>query len=274
VNLLVSDTLRITLFLVVLSLLAAVWLWLPRPVPPSELAALQLDRRQVEQVIQQDKAAAKRSHTSKEADLIRKLVLEKGEAEREAREPLHVFERRRRSLALAVAKIREKAGDQTLIDLRAQAVEKLEKALAIELPKAESQKVLGAFPIYLERYGATRDGEIVASRFVIRTMYKSRWNLTVGLKATAFFAPIERVAHFGWLVRHADNAPIQLRINALPHYAQAGGHSVEEASGVLHFLAGNYPEAIRFLTLAYQRDSSIRLRNYVLGARKAAEKGD
>jgi hypothetical protein len=105
-------------------------------------------------------------------------------------------------------------------------------------------------------------------------MYKSRWNLTVGLTATAFFAPIERLAHFGWLVCHAGNASIQLRLNALPHYAQAGGQRVEEASGVLHFLAGNYPEAIRHLTLAYQQDSSIRLRNYLLGAQKAAENGD
>jgi hypothetical protein len=273
-NLLVSDTTRITLFLLVLSLLAAVWLWLPRAVPPSELTALRLDRRQVEQVIHQDTAAAKRGHTSKEADLIRKLMLEKGESEREAREPWEVFQRRRRSFALAVAKIREKSGDQTLIDLRAQAVERLEKALALELPKAESQRVLGAFPVYLERYGAVRDGDIVAPQFVIRTMYKSRWNLTVGLKTTAFFAPVERLAHFGWLVRHADNAPIQLRIRALPQYAQAGGQSIEEASGVLYFFARNYPEAIRYLTLAYQRNSSIRLRNYLLGARKAADNRD
>jgi hypothetical protein len=235
---------------------------------------LRLDSRQVERIIQQDKVAAKRTHNSEAANLIRSLVLEKGESEREAREPLNVFQRRQRRFAQAVAKIREKEGDQTLVDLRAQAVERLEEALAIKLPKAESQKVLGAFPVYLERYGATRDGEIVAPRFVIRTMYKSRWNLTIGIKATAFFSPVERLAHFGWLVRHADNAPIQLRIKALQQYARAGGQKVEEASGVLYFLAGNYPEAIRYLTLASQKHSSIRLRNYLLGAQKAAEKGD
>lgn len=273
-NLLVSHRLRIALFLFTFTALGAVWLWLPRPIPPSELAALRLDSRQVGRAIQQDEAAAIRKHNSQQADLIRKLVLEKGASEIGQTEPLHAFQSRRRRFAQAIAKIEEKERRQTLIDLRAQAVEKLEEALALKLPEAESQKVLGVFPVYLDRYGATRDGEIVAPRFVIRTMYKSRWNLIVGLEATAYFAPVERLAYFGWLVRHADNAPIQLRIKALPKYAQAGGQMVEEASGILYFLSANYPEAIRYLTLAYQQNGSIRLRNYLLAAQKAAEKGD
>jgi hypothetical protein len=112
----------------------------------------------------------------------------------------------------------------------------------------------------------------VAPRFVIRTMYKARWNVIVGLEPTLFFKPIELLSHFGWLALHADNAPISLRLNALQQYAQAGGQRVAEATGVLQFLAGNYREAVRFLAVAYQRESSWRLRNYLLGAQKAAKK--
>ncbi|MBN1656708.1 MAG: hypothetical protein JXA30_23245 [Deltaproteobacteria bacterium] len=270
----VSASVKTTLFLLLSVISGAIALWLPRPVAPIELPSLKLDKRQVERVIREDRVLAKRPLASEEAARIQALVLEKGESEREATEPLHRFQRRRLDLARAVVALRERRGDQALVALRAKAVEMLEKALALQLSKRESQGVLGAFPVYLERYGATRNGEIVAPRFLIRTMYKSRWNVTVGLDPTFLFKPVERLAHFGWLALHADNAPIQLRIKALQQYALAGGRQVAEANGVLHFLAGNYPQAVRFLSAAYQQKGSFRLRNYLLGAKKAGERGD
>ena len=115
----------------------------------------------------------------------------------------------------------------------------------------------------------TRDAEIVAPMFVVRTLYKARQNLLCGNEPDTGFERVEKLAYYGWQSLHAARLPPAQRLGALRRYAQAGGQHVDEARGVLLFLGRDFVGAEALLTVEAHRSGSLRLRNDVLGVQQA-----
>ena len=153
--------------------------------------------------------------------------------------------------------------------VRARAVEMMEAALDLRLPEEQTHHVLGVFPKLLEDNRVTREGEVVAPHFVVRTIYKARYNLLAGLDRAHGFSPIEQQAYFGWLAFHAQSQPLSRRLQALDPYEQAGGQHAGEARAVLLFIGRRYGPAAAELQHAYERQPGARVRNYLMGARTA-----
>ncbi len=265
-----SDAVAASGLLVLAPSCALLLLALPRPVTPKHPPALRLPARQVAAAIARDRDLARAAPGSKTARHLEELLSQKGESEREPTEPVPVYEKRRARFSRTIVKLRNESGERAVLALRARALEKLEAALDLTLSEKQAQSILGSFPVLLQRYGATRDGRIVAPHFVIRTMFKARWNIIHSLEPTYGLSRIERLAHFGWLALHADDAPISLRLQALEQYAAAGGQRVPEARGVLQFLAGDYASAAESFEKARRNRGTLRLRNYALAAQHAA----
>ena len=243
---------------------------LPRAITPSELPGLVLPEREVEKVIADDTARATSApETASGAELMR-LFLEFGQSEIAALENVSLAELRRRLLRRAYDRVVAADGAQAALALRARALAKFEDALALRLKDAQLAGVLGVFPNVLSQHRATYDGEEVAPHFVLRTLYKARWNLMVGLPVDFEFARVEKLAYFGWMGLHADNLPLSVRRKALLSYAAAGGANAAEAQGVLAFLDKDFATAIDQLERAHAERPSLRLRNYIQGAHVAA----
>ena len=119
--------------------------------------------------------------------------------------------------------------------LRAKAALQLEDALELRLEGKRAKQVIGAFNSLLERERASMDGYLVAPRFVVRTLYKARWNILAGLAPDHAFERIERRAFYGWQALHSETEPLPKRMAALHEYGLAGGDHVEEALGILLF---------------------------------------
>jgi tetratricopeptide (TPR) repeat protein len=249
---------------------ALILLTLPRPVSPFGLPGLRLDSRQIARVLANEQAVARISLKSAPAAELKELFLAEGRAERALEESPGAFQVRRDRLRRALAQLRQIEGEKAVAVLRAQAVGRLQSALDLALPKAQAEQVLGSFANFLQRYRATVEGNLVAPLCVVRTMYKGRWNLIHELPPTYGFVPVERLAYYGWLALYADGAPLALRKRALEAYESDGGRAIAEAKGVLFFLDRQYEQAVDYLQLAYRRHPTLRLRNYLLGAQKAA----
>jgi len=246
---------------------AGVLLALPRAVVPSELPALVLPEAPVRTVIAADARAVRLAPKSEHADALRALYAAQGEAEARGTEDAGRYMDRRRDLESAYRRLRRELGAPALLGMRAQAVQELEAALALQLPEERARAVLGAMTRVLERESATRDGYIVAPMFVVRTLYKARWNILHGLPADADFERIEKRAFYGWQALHSEHVSLRGRVEALHAYAEAGGDHVEEALGVLLYRLGDFAQSARALQDAYRAQPSLRLRNYALGAR-------
>jgi hypothetical protein len=154
--------------------------------------------------------------------------------------------------------------------MRAYAVTQFEAALGGELPAAQVKGLLGVFPHVLMQHLATRDGVELAPHFVVRTLFKARWNRMCGAQPEAELSAIEKRAYFGWMGLHAANLPLREREKALLSYAAAGGANAEQAVGVLAFVERDYARAASSLEHAYAKQASLRLRNYWRGALVAA----
>jgi hypothetical protein len=190
-------------------------------------------------------------------------------AERALIESPYTFVQRRDKVRQALMNLRRQSGEESVLALRAWAVGQLQLSLELVLPKERAERVLGTFPSFLQTYGATRDGVLFAPDFVVRTLYKGRWNLIHELPSTYGFVRVERLAYHGWLALHADDAPLALRHRALQEYQLAGGRRAAEAKGILFFWERQYDKAAYYLHQAYQRHGTLRLRNYLLGLQKA-----
>lgn len=238
-----------------------------RAVLPVELPSLTLPADAVRAVTARDRAlAALRPAPAVLA--IEGLFAAQGEAEAKALGDLAPYRERLdalRNLCAALA-AKGEAGPDTL---RARGVERLEAALDLRLPDVDVPGVLGAFARTLEREGVTRDGEIVAPMFIVRTLYKARGNLLCGFAPDAGFERIERRAYFGWEALHAERLPPARRLAALDRYREAGGGHVDEARGALLFRGGDVAGAEATFARAFRREGSIRLRNDLIGARRA-----
>jgi hypothetical protein len=251
--------------------LAALLLVRPRVVTPRELPSLVLDRDAVAKAIAADQDAARRAPRTATANALRAALTEQGEQELIGSERRELYRKRRERLAQNYAALVAENGEAAALQLRAEAVGELDRAIDLELPFARARVVIGAMGEMLQREGASFDGQLTAPRFVVRTLFKARWNLLHGLRPAHAFERIEQHAYFGWQALHAERLPIPQRSEALLNYAKAGGARVEEARGVLYYMHDEFEPASTILTAAHAADPSFRLRNYALGAAARAE---
>ncbi len=177
---------------------------------------------------------------------------------------------RNEAMERALAAFTNAHGADVVASVRAADVERLEPALRGDLPAGERVEVLGGFVAMMERYGLVRSGRTIAPRFVIRTLFKARWNALHGLALLEGLAPIERRAYWGWLALRSDEAPFERRLQALEHYRDAGGVRIEEARAVLQYDVGQLDEARASFLRAYSEHPSFRLRNHALACEEGA----
>lgn len=243
---------------------------LPRTAIPSETPALHYSREAADRVVAHDRALAKQAPTSPAALVLDALLLERGEVEREATETGETQTIRRERIQAALAALRT-AGDETAaLKLRARAVERMQDALDLKLPVEQVQGVLGGFPTILREALVSRDGELVAPSIVVRTLYKVRWNVIMGLPQLFALERVERIAYNGWFALHATNGPIDARLAVLNAYEKDGGRYADEARGVLGYVGGDPVGALRALERATAAHFSFRLRNWMRAAERAA----
>jgi len=249
---------------------AALLLARPRAVSPTEVPALVLPAGEVARVLAADQRSASKAPHSVQAESLRALLRTQGEVEVRGHEDADEYHRRRQKLAEGYASLVAADGEQAAMCLRAEATQELEAALDLKLSLAKAKVVLGAMPAVFEREGVTHDGELIAPRFVAHTLFKARWNLLHGLAPDQRFEPIEKRTYYGWKALHAQGLPMPTRVAALQKYAKLGGAHADEALGVLLFSLQEYEQAAVPLQAAYRADPSLRLRNYLLGARSRA----
>jgi len=265
-----SDAIIAVLVIIAGVTLGTVATAVPRPVAPSALPLFEVDLAQADDVIRADSALAARAPHDDRVARLRTLYEQQGRAE--------VFgdhesaaQSREVSFVTLVAELRRAGGARAIAGVRARAMSDLEPALGGRQPPDRRDAVLGSFPRMLERYGLARGGRIVAPSFVVRTLFKARWNAVHRLPPTDGFARAELRAYHGWLALRAESAPITARIDAAAAYGRAGGERADEARGVLLFRAGRAEEAADAFVEAYERSGSWRLRNHGLAATEHAD---
>ena len=243
---------------------------LPRAIVPDELPALVLDASEVREQERQDVELAKNAPRTDNAKALWAQYLQFGEAELELFQPRARMEQRRRRMRRAQEAVVAESGPRAGNAMRARALLKFEAALAGEVPRSELSGLLGVYPHVLAQHLLTRDGIELGPHFVVRTLFKARWNRLCGLPPETDLSLIERRAYFGWMGLHAANLSVRERQQALVGYAAAGGVEAEHAQGVLAFVDQDYARAAANFERAYAQTSSLRLRNYLRGARVAA----
>jgi hypothetical protein len=266
----VSETLATVVLSVLAAACAALLLAQPREVEPVELPSLSLPAGAVQAVMRADIEAARTAPHGATIDAYEALLEEQGQSEVRGTEAADSYIARRRELTNRYKSVQGAVGEKVALRLREKALQRFEDALEMRLPLSRAKVILGAMTSVLAAEGASRDGYLVAPRFVVRTLYKARWNILAGLPADADFAPIERRAFYGWQALQSEHLTLQKRVEALHTYGLAGGDHVEEALGVLLFRLGDYKQSASALQVAYEREGSLRLRNYLLAARAAA----
>lgn len=265
-----SETTAALLLLTLTIACAGLLLAQPRRVSPLELPSLTLPADAVRAVIAQDALAARKAPSSAAAHAFEKLLDEQGQAETLGSEGSESYASRRAALIQSYKTLVGEAGEAATLRLRAKAVERLEDALELRVDTTHARPIIGAFNSVLQRENASRDGYLVAPRFVVRTLYKARWNILAGLAPDHAFERVERRAFYGWQALHSDDVPLEKRVAALHEYGKAGGDHVEEALGILLFRLGDFKQSASALEAAYQKQGTIRLRNNLLSARSAA----
>lgn len=249
---------------VILVACAAALLFRPRGVVWHETPSLVLPADLVNAALAAEAklaASAPRTEAALRAD---ELWLELGREERQG-VPGYQRAARGRAMQVAIGRVLEESGEPAVLALRAAAAERLEAALDVELDPKLASDVLGDFALMLEGEGCARNGELIAPRFVARTLYRARWNIAYGLVPTHAFSTIEKRAYYGWQALHARRLPLTQRARALVEYGRAGGDRTGEASGVLLFRNRQFVEAGQAFSEAYRRAGTLRLRNAALG---------
>lgn len=243
---------------------------LPRDLAPLELPALSLRPERVAAQQQEDLQLAAAAPSSDAAQQLLTAYQSYGQKEAVLLHNHKLLEGQRRSLRLTYDRVRTESGTQAALALRALALSKFEAVLDGRLKGDAVTAWLGVFPNVLTEHLATRDGLELAPHFVVRTLYKSRFNRVLELPAETDLSQVERQAYFGWIGLHAYNLPLFQRREALLGYAAAGGAHALEAQGVLAFLDHDFRRAVACLERAYVQDHSLRVRNYLRGARAVA----
>jgi hypothetical protein len=220
-------------------------------------------------MVRKDRALAKQAPSSPIALALDALLVEQGEAEREIVETVDKKTWRQGRIRDAVAAFRRAEGDGALLAMRARAVERMQQALDLRLPPEQIQGVLGGFPTILREVLASRDGVILAPALVVRTLYKARWNVIMGLPPLHALERPERRAYNGWFGLHVVNGPPLARLDVLKAYAADGGPYLQEARGVLGYVGGDPAGARRAFERAYAVRPSFHLRNMIRAAKRA-----
>lgn len=240
-----------------------VLLSIPQAVVPREGPGLWLDAGAIRDVVSAEDAADAPDESEATQRLL-ELFGDQGVAEAGEGESREEFAAREREIMTTLASLM--ADDEAATEgLRAQAMRRLEPALAGELSGEEEQRVLGTFPRMLERYGAAVNGAVLAPDFVVRTLYKARWNAIHRRELTEGFAPVELQAYWGWLVFHAHGAPLARRVEGLARYEAADGEGGDEARAYLAFLNGESARASADYAALHEKSGSLRARNHALG---------
>lgn len=265
-----SDARSATWMLIVAAVCGYVLIALPRTAIPTETPALQCDPDAVAAVVAHDRSLAKQAPTSPAALELDALLLERGEVEREASETNETQSVRRDRISRALQVLQSAGDDEAVLKLRARAVDRMQDALDLRLPPEQIQGVLGGFPTLLREALASRDGELVAPSIFVRTLYKVRWNVIMGLPQLYALERVELAAYNGWYGLHATNGPIDARLDVLKAYRAAGGWYVDEARAALGYMGGDPAGAVRALQRAYATRPSFRLRNWQRAAERAA----
>lgn len=240
---------------------AALLLVIPRAVVPRELPPLVLTPSALAEVTARD--GTLRAPTGELADRVRRGVEAQGRAEVSEGEPVAAYDARLRDLREAAAELARTEGDEAIDALRAEALAELPAALAGELPREREEARLGSFPRMLERYGATRDGRVVAPEPVVRALFAARFDAIVWGDPVARLSEVERQAYWGWLAFSPQPVPNELRERALRGHARAGGWGSREALALHARDDGRTSEAERRLG-ELAADGNLRLRNAAL----------
>jgi hypothetical protein len=243
---------------------------MPRAIEPNDLPVLTLSAADVAKVEREDARLAEAAPDTPAARQLMDSFLTMGRNESNALGDATLLAMRRRVLHRAYQRVVDESGKGAGAAMRSYALMQFEAALDARLQGEQVPGLLGVFPSVLAQHCATRDGVEIAPHFVIRTLYKARWNRMFDLPLDDGFARVEKHAYYGWLGLHAENLTLHQRRDALVKFAAAGGDGAAEAQGVLAFRAHDYAQALDNLQRAYAENPSLRLRNYVRGARVAA----
>jgi hypothetical protein len=155
----------------------------------------------------------------------------------------------------------KESSEDAALGLRARAVERLDDAIDLKLKPELARDVMGDFALLLEHEGCARGGELLAPRFVVRVLYKARWNIGHELPPDHRFASIEKRAYFGWQALHNARLPAEQRMRALEAYRRHGGRRADEAAGVLLRTSQDAHIASTVFNAAYRSSPTLRLRN-------------
>lgn len=243
---------------------------LPRAVAPRELPGLVLAPDQIARVVADDERLARSAPTDEVARTLEELVETQALAEVGSGETPDEAQARLTRLANAAVAVERAHGESALVALRAKSVAEFEHVLSARLRGTERDRVLGSFPRAVERYDVTKRGRLRAPRFVLRTLWKARWNSVCQLVPTWHLAPVERRAFHGWLALGADSAALTDRAGALEAYAAAGGVRADEARAGLAWRAGDGARAEELYGAMLTRTGSLRFRNHMRAARLAS----
>jgi hypothetical protein len=260
----IPTSLSTLMLFVVVVVCAGVLLYLPRPSPLREMPPLVLPAGPVRDALAADAKAAAAVPRTKAAAEVDRLWLELSRAERDGDERMHQRIIRRNAATAALEQVVKESGEPAVNALRAAAADRLEAALDLKLDPKLAQDVMGDFALMLEGERCTRGGELIAPRFVVRVLYKARWNIAHELPSDHGFASIERRAYFGWQALHALQLPSEKRLRALIEYRRHGGTRSDEAAALLLVRSAQIPVANAALTAAYRKSGTLRLRNAVL----------
>ena len=252
-----------------LTVVATVILVWPRPVAPREMPLLRSDSGAVSAVLAKEDALIARAPTSEAATNLRALIRTHNTAEGVGHEDPQTAAVRNANLVSLRADVQREAGDDGVEALRAQAIDELESFVASH-PNENRRELVGTFPEVMERYGVTLRGSLRAPAFVLRTLFKARWNNVVGLAPVWRLSPVEKQAYFGWLAIGAESASNADRLRGLSEYHTAGGAHANEVEGVLAWRTEEYERAGESFRRALDEQFSIRLRNHEVAANTLA----
>lgn len=247
--------------------LAVAW---PAPVQPREMPALVLERNETDAVAGSDAANAARFSANEITAQLEALLRENNVAEVRGPENGNTQSLRAANLRALSTDLERESGEQALIALRAKDVIAFEHAIAAA-PLERHAELVGSLPRVTERYGITREGVLVAPAFVLRTLFKARWNNLIGKAPTWQLAPVEVRAYYGWLITGAEGAALSDRIRAFSDYVEAGGGRGDEIAGLLYLQAGQNESAKEAFLRALDAHFDFRLRNYTLSVPVAVE---
>ena len=252
---------------------AGAMLAMPQPVDPWEMPSLVLDRAAVSDAIELDETLAREVPDSEEARDLRSLFADHCRSEANPPYERREYDRRQAEIYRAIRALTEKHGAPAFEAMRAAAVEDFMRLLddgGGEARNADEQGTVGGFMEVLKRYGALREGVVIAPPLTLRVFYKARWNAVHRRPLAESFSPIESQAYWGWLALHGWGTPLPQRKEALLAFRDAGGFGTQEAEALFAVLEGHTARAAESLNELYEASGQLRLRNFSLGVRNAS----